>query len=137
MDAVDDVFKCWREVMCHPNSKLDYKRRSIIKKRLNDGYTVEQLKDAIVGCAKSDWHMGDNQRGTRYDALTLILRDADHVDKFIAISRAKKNTKRQIETFRERDKKSAIIEMQRWIGQKNDEQTIIDEAPQLSIKGAT
>lgn len=27
--------------------------------------------------------MGVNDRGTRYDALGLILRDADHIDRFI------------------------------------------------------
>jgi hypothetical protein len=28
--------------------------------------------------------MGKNDRGQRYDSIDLILRDADHIDRFIA-----------------------------------------------------
>jgi hypothetical protein len=33
----------------------------------------------------SDWHMGDNPRGKRYDDLELILRDSAHIERFATI----------------------------------------------------
>lgn len=30
--------------------------------------------------------MGKNDRGTKYNGLNLILRDADHIDKYIAMA---------------------------------------------------
>ena len=47
------------------------------------GYGVVQLCDAISGCAKTPFNMGENERGQRYDSLQLILRDADHIDRFM------------------------------------------------------
>jgi hypothetical protein len=38
--------------------------------------------DAISGCAMSDWHMGDNPRGKKYDDIELILRDSAHIERF-------------------------------------------------------
>lgn len=64
---------------------MDLKRAQAIRDRLRDGYTVEDLQTAIEGCAASAWHMGENERQTRYDSISLILRDADHVDKFISM----------------------------------------------------
>jgi len=62
---------------------MDNARSKIIRARLGDGYSVEDLCLAIDGCAASAFHMGENDTGQRYDSLCLILRDADHVDKFV------------------------------------------------------
>lgn len=51
--------------------------------RLRDGYTVEQLRAAIVGCSKSPFHNGQNTDGKVYDDLELIMRPGK-IDKFIA-----------------------------------------------------
>lgn len=82
------VFDHWRKIMGHERSRMDTARQTVIRKRLSDGYTVEDLMLAIEGCAASAFHMGENERGQRYDSLTLILRDADHVDKFIRAAEA-------------------------------------------------
>ncbi len=82
---IDEVFEHWRSIMGHVRARMDSKRETAIRSRLKDGYTVEDLKLAIDGCAASAWHMGSNERETRYDSITLILRDADHVDRFIHI----------------------------------------------------
>lgn len=77
------VFEFWQQAMRHPNAKLDDKRRKAIKQALDLGYTVDQLKTAVEGCARSPWHMGQNDRGEVYDDISLICRDAQHIDKFI------------------------------------------------------
>jgi hypothetical protein len=37
---------------------------------------------AIDGCTKSPFHMGANPRQRRYDDISLILRDAKHIEMF-------------------------------------------------------
>jgi len=81
-DDARDVFEHWQSVMNHKQAAFDDKRRSIIKKWLNH-YTVEQMRNAIDGCAVTPHNMGDNDRGQRYDGLELIFRNADQIDRFI------------------------------------------------------
>lgn len=67
----------------HPHARLDQKRSRVIRDRLADGYTPTQLCEAISGCHGDAWYRGDNDRGKAYCDLSLILRDADHVDRFM------------------------------------------------------
>jgi hypothetical protein len=82
-EAVAEVFEHWRIIMGHSRARLDAVRAKVIKARLTDGYSVEDLCLAVDGCCASAFHMGDNDRQQVFDSITLILRDADHVDKFI------------------------------------------------------
>lgn len=81
---VREVFEHWRQVM-HKTlpTKLDSKRRRAVEARLREGYTVEQLRKAVEGCAATPFNAGQNDRGIRYDDLELICRDASHVDRFL------------------------------------------------------
>ena len=82
-DAVTIVFEHWKNTMRHPNSKLDCKRSSLIRKALRIGYNAEQLCEAITGCSITPHNIGHNERGQRYDGLHVILGDADQIDRFI------------------------------------------------------
>jgi hypothetical protein len=64
---------------------LSDKRSKLIARALKD-YSVDVLKQAVVGCSLSDWHMGGNPRNTRYTSLELILRDAEHIERFASIA---------------------------------------------------
>ena len=86
-EQVAAVFDFWKRTMGHERSVLDPKRSKLIDTRLKEGYPAETLCEAIAGCAQSPWHMGENDRGQRYDGLDLILRDAGHIDKFVATNR--------------------------------------------------
>lgn len=86
-EQVAAVFDHWRQIMDHARSVLDDKRRKLIEARLKDGYSAEDLTNAITGCSLSPFHMGHNEQGTRYDGLELILRDGSKVDKFLATYR--------------------------------------------------
>lgn len=78
------VFDHWRGVMKTPKSKLDSKRIGKVKAALKLGFTVDELKLAIEGCLKSDWHMGrDKNNSKMFNDLELILRDASHIESFI------------------------------------------------------
>ena len=84
--SVDDVFDFWRSETKHPRAKLDRKRRQRIE-WAQEHYDDTEIADAIRGAASSPFHQGQNDRGTRYDDLTLILRDAEHLERFIDIYR--------------------------------------------------
>lgn len=84
--AVEEVFDFWQKALSNGRSRLDDKRRRLIGARLKDGYSVEDLQLAVMGCRASDWHNGDNDRHQRYVGIELICRDAEHVDRFIEIA---------------------------------------------------
>jgi hypothetical protein len=84
---LDRVFAHWQGVLDHKDAKLTPKRLKAIRARLYDGYTEDQLLRAIDGCKASAFHMGANDRERRYDDLTLICRDGEHVEQFIGYLR--------------------------------------------------
>jgi len=82
-ENIDLVFKHWVVVMNHKRARLDEKRQKLIAKQLRAGYSTSDLVSAINGCARTPFNMGENDQGTKYDSLELILRDAEHIDRFI------------------------------------------------------
>jgi len=77
------VFDHWVLVMKKTGqAKLTKKRSSCVTARLREGYTTDQLKSAIDGCARSPHHMGQNDTGTVYDDLELICRSGEKVEHF-------------------------------------------------------
>jgi len=85
---VRQVFEHWQEKLEHPKAVLDHKRSRAIKARLREGRTVEDLKQAIDGCALTPHNIGVNDRGQAYDDIELICRDAAHVERFIRNAQA-------------------------------------------------
>jgi hypothetical protein len=79
--AIERVFVHWQNVMRKPRARLDGKRYRLIARRLAE-YGESELLAAIDGCARSGFHMGENDDGRRYDDLALILRDAAHIEAF-------------------------------------------------------
>ena len=82
-DPITAIFNHWRTVMDHPRANLDPKRKALIRKALQFGYSVEQLCEAITGCFRTPHNVGHNEQGQRYDGLHVILRDADQIDRFV------------------------------------------------------
>ncbi|HAT1820081.1 TPA: hypothetical protein I8Z14_000564 [Legionella pneumophila] len=80
--STQNIFYHWQDVMNHPKAKLDDKRKRTIQKALKN-YSVEEIKLAIDGCANTPYNMGENDKDQRYDDIGLILRDADHIERFI------------------------------------------------------
>jgi len=80
---VQAVFNYWKTVMNHPKALLDKNRRGMIVDALEAGYPLDDIKQAIDGCALTPFNMGINNQNRYYDDLTLILRDATHIEGFI------------------------------------------------------
>lgn len=101
------VFEHWKVIMDHPRAKLDLARARVIRARLADGYTLEDLCMAVDGNAASAWHQGENDRHTVYDQLSLILRDGEHVERFMAAGEQAHKMLAQREERRAEEQKQA------------------------------
>lgn len=84
--VVDPVFAHWVAVMGMDANrvKLNAKRREKLRARRAEGYTDEQLCQAVDGCKRSPFHMGENDRREVYNDLVTILKDGSAVEKHIA-----------------------------------------------------
>jgi hypothetical protein len=86
-----EIFDFWvQESGRNGSTKFGPKRQRVIRARLREGGTPEEMRAAITGCLRSDYHMkrGKHSRreGPVYDELTLILRDPEHVEQFAALA---------------------------------------------------
>jgi len=71
-----------------PNVTSKAKEYRQIVDRFKEGYTVADLCEAIDGCHKTPHNLGQNDRGTKYLDLELIVRSASHVNRFIENNRS-------------------------------------------------
>jgi len=86
-EDIQRVYAHWLQVMRPKRSRvpaLDDKRRLKVASAIHD-YGVDDCMKAIDGCRKSDFHMGRNKTGRRYDDIELIFRDQDHVERFLGL----------------------------------------------------
>lgn len=79
---IQDIFHYWQNVMSHPKAKLDNKRKKTIRNALKN-YSFEEIKLAIDGCFNTPYNMGKNENSEVYDDISLILRDANHIERFM------------------------------------------------------
>jgi hypothetical protein len=93
--SVKAVFEYWREKTRHVDAKLTREREVKIRERLEEGYTTDQLRAAVDGCGASSFHQGDNERGHRYDDITLICRSGSKVEQFIEMTKEVGDERRQ------------------------------------------
>jgi Helix-turn-helix domain len=77
---IKSIFEHWRQTMGKNGARLTPERRSKIAARLKQGYTADQIKRAIDGCAGSKFH-----RDGGYNDLTLICRSGAKLESFEAM----------------------------------------------------
>jgi predicted RNA-binding protein with PIN domain len=83
---VVEVFEFWKQFHSNSRARLDPARKKIIQSMLRVGYTVDDLRLAVLGCKESSFHQGDNDRQTRYCSVEIVFKNADNVDKFIDLA---------------------------------------------------
>lgn len=99
----------WQRVLS-PRGKDTQQRRRLVRARLREGYTTVELIEAIHGCASSDFH-----RTNGHTDLTLICRDASHVDRFRALSAASSPQRRPEERRRLTVDEEALQDLEQWV----------------------
>lgn len=78
---INNVFLFWKNVFKKTDrTKLEGQRLTKIKARLKDGYSVDEIKTAIINVSKSQHHIDGG-----YTDIELICRDQVHLDKYLAL----------------------------------------------------
>lgn len=81
---IEDIFEHWKRVMGKDRAKLTPGRKRAIQARIKEGYTKEDIQDAIDGCAAIPYNMGDNPSRKQYNDLTLICRSGEKLEYYMA-----------------------------------------------------
>lgn len=79
----DPILDHWRTLMAKPRARMTKDREKALRAARKAGYSEEDLEKAVVGCYNTPHNMGRNDRHQRYNDLALILRDGQHIDRFI------------------------------------------------------
>lgn len=89
-DAVRAVFSHYRKLhpRAHPRPVPESKEWKLIVARLNEGYSVEDICEAIDGCHKTPHNCGMNENQTKYQDLDLIVRKSGNVARFLENNRS-------------------------------------------------
>lgn len=84
---VDVVFAAWIEATGRTGQTvLTAKRRRVIVAALKV-YPLDDVLDAVRGWRRSPFHTGQNDNRRAYNDLELLLRDAEHIEKFRDLER--------------------------------------------------
>jgi hypothetical protein len=75
------LFEHWRTAVDKPASKFTADRRAKVESRLRDGYTEQQIRQAIDGAARAAFV---NDAGKRFDDLELICRNGSKLEDFMS-----------------------------------------------------
>lgn len=62
---------------------LTAKRKQAIQARLQEGYTVEEIKLAISQIRQSSFHCGDNDTGKFYADITFVCRNGEKIEEWM------------------------------------------------------
>ena len=82
-NTIRELFDFWKSTMKKNGSTLlTPKRERNIADRLKQGYTVDQIKNAIQGNSISPFHNGQNDRKEVFNDIELICRSGEKIEKF-------------------------------------------------------
>jgi len=102
----------------HKRARPGDKEKKLIKARLNEGYTVEDLQEAIDGNHRSPFHNGENDRNTTYHDLTLIMRNSSKVLQFIELAAKPQRVQNETSIRNRRAGDDVIDGVEIWITNK-------------------
>jgi len=80
-DLINQLWECWLNLHSVRRMKLTEERRIVIAYAIGT-YGLELALKAVQGCAVSEFHMGGNDLGKKYNSIELIFRDEWRVKKF-------------------------------------------------------
>jgi hypothetical protein len=78
-ELIRHLFEFWRDCTGHPKSKLDGDRFDAIKARVEDGYSEEQCRLAILGAAVDPYV---DPKKKRHDGIGLVFRNGEKLEDF-------------------------------------------------------
>ena len=113
---VETVFNAWVQIMNKSSQViLDTKRGNAIEARLEDGYSPEQIIQAIHGCRSIPHNMGFNDRNTQYNDIELICRNIPNLDRFMTAGQKLQAVSQKATPI---TKKSTADQFDQWAAEK-------------------
>lgn len=83
LDATaESIFAFWCSTMQKQKSAFSKARKKCVLDRLKEGYSVEEIQQAIVNCSNTPHNMGQNENRKVYDDLELICRSPEKLEQF-------------------------------------------------------
>jgi hypothetical protein len=84
--AIEEIFEFWKSLTGrNGDTRLTEKRLEAGRARLAEGFTPKDLRRAVLGCVRSDWHMKRGRWADRdeevKDELASIFYDADSIER--------------------------------------------------------
>ena len=79
--AIRAVFDHFKDGHNHPRARLSENRKKLIRARINDGYSAEDLQLALDGLHLSKWHVENGNVTLEYG-----LRNSDKIEKLQAVA---------------------------------------------------
>ena len=88
VNEVAEVFEFWKTTFGKmATTKLSDERKRKIIARLKDGYTVEQIKQAIVNCSQNEFNIAGG-----HTDIELICRDVKHLERYMELKPQSSNS---------------------------------------------
>ena len=81
-----DVFFYWKKKTKDVHIFFTEAHEKIIAERLAENFSLADLKSAVDGNLKSEWHQGANPSSAVYNSIDLIFRNAENVTKFMSMN---------------------------------------------------
>jgi len=78
--VTERLFAYWQQQCNHSDAKFTADRKSKVEARLREGYTEEQVRQAIDGAARAPFI---DEKGKRHDDLHLICRNGSKLEDFM------------------------------------------------------
>lgn len=86
VEEANEIFDFWQLRLNKVNAKFSKARKQKVFARLNEGYSVEEIKQAILGCKASPRHLGYEGRGQKLNDLSIICANRIQLERFIEIA---------------------------------------------------
>lgn len=81
-ENINEIFEFWKTTFAKTDKViLTEKRKSKIQARLKEGYSVQDIRVAIVNCSKSKYHIDQG-----YTDIELICREPEKLDRFLGMN---------------------------------------------------
>ena len=83
LDAnAESIFSFWCSTMDKQKSAFSKARKKNVIDRLKEGYSIEEIQQAIVNCSNTPHNMGQNENRKVYDDIELICRSPEKLEQF-------------------------------------------------------
>jgi hypothetical protein len=80
------LFEQWKVWSGQSKAMLTDARKAMVRQRLKEGATEEELRRALWAMTHNPFNLGDNDNGQKYLKFELVMRRREQVEKYLKIA---------------------------------------------------